>query len=326
MFSKTIKKRVCLTVAVVLTLFFVFNLFPIVKPVYMYAIANGLLPSSYPPSKWRSCPAWTNDGKYIAVSHRLPSESTRVKRITNKGAADVDVYELLGPRSHTYILDAKSFAMMPYPIPDALYAPTWSPNGRFLIGMPTFGSLLCFDRLDKRIYQTNEFKGFRLPLAFSPDSSAIAIAGIDRVQIRTPDLQKVIATLTSDQQLYVSIDWSPDGKQIAVASGRSDEQVTDSYFAIFDASSAKPILEKFSKEGFGKVGWSKTGDYFAFGNRDISVLDAKTLKEEEKARKELEKAEKNNPVNKVKKTLFDTLVRSASRELTRNIMGILKRK
>lgn len=260
-------------------LFFLFNLLPIVKPVYMYALANGLIPSSYPPSQWRSSPAWTKDGKYIAVSYPLRTDSTTVKKTTSKRGADVEVYELLGPRSKTYILDAKSFAMMPFPVPEALYAPMWSPNGRFLIGMPPFGSLLSFDRLDKKTYQTTEFRGFRMPLVFAPDSSAIAIAGLKGVEIRTPDLQKVVATLTSGSQLYVSIDWSPDGKQIAVASGRFDEQVTNSYFAIFDVSSAKPILEKFSKEGFGKVGWSKTGNYFAFGNGDISVLDATTLKE-----------------------------------------------
>lgn len=279
MFSKTIKKTIYLTVSAMVALFFLFNLLPIVKPVYMYALANGLIPSSYPPSQWRSSPAWTKDGKYIAVSYPLRTDSTTVKKTTSKRGADVEVYELLGPRSKTYILDAKSFAMMPFPVPEALYAPMWSPNGRFLIGMPPFGSLLSFDRLDKKTYQTTEFRGFRLPLVFAPDSSAVAIAGIDRVQIRTPNLQKVIATLTSDSQLYVSIDWSPDGKQIAVSSGRSDEQVTDSYFAIFDVLSTKPILEKFSKEGFGKVGWSKTGNYFAFGNKDISVLDAATLKE-----------------------------------------------
>lgn len=86
------------------------------------------------------------------------------------------------------------------------------------------------------------------------------------------------------------------------------------YRESFDRESAYEILtEKFEQDEQTK-------------QREAQIKEEeKTKKEEAKKQKEAEAQKKKNPINKATNTFFDSMARTVGRELTRSIMGILKK-
>lgn len=271
-------KRTRLLVLVIGATLYIANLWAPQKPQCMAVWAETYSPSSFPPTQWKSLPVWTEDSTMIAVSNRLPLNATKFEAVPSESTENKTVFKMIGPRSNTYILDAKTFNIIPNSIPDALYNPSWSPNGRYLTGTATFSGILSYEKMTGTIHQAQDLRELSLPMSWAPDSNSIAIARSNGIEIRTPDLQQVIKTYNTDLQLYQSIDWAPDGKTISFATGRFDNQTTDSIFGVIDADTFKSLLNKTSKEGFGKVSFSKTGKFLAYGDKAIRVLDTKTLK------------------------------------------------
>ncbi len=109
----------------------------------------------------------------------------------------------------------------------------WSPHGNHLALAGSDGSLNILDTSNPRdIRVINRYKNIparknKVLLAWSPDSSLIAVNAYKMVQVRIASTGEVASSLGSPESDSVTFGWSPDGLGIATASGDSSVQLWD---------------------------------------------------------------------------------------------------
>ncbi|HEX8229745.1 MAG TPA: WD40 repeat domain-containing protein [Chloroflexia bacterium] len=167
-----------------------------------------------------------------------------------------------------------------------LSAVAWSPDGRYL----ATGSNEPGDTL--RIWSTTNWQvvhsvnpardGLVKSLSWSPDSKYIAV-GIRDISLTTPTLRalasvydvagmQLVSSLTNQSGLVDSVDWSPDGRHVAVSLSRGAGGSILIWEALAGGSSGRV---KFVLEGHngpvGSVSWSPAGEEIASGSQDMTV-------------------------------------------------------
>ena len=140
----------------------------------------------------------------------------------------------------------------------------WSPQGNHLALAGSDGSLNILDASNPRdIKVVNRYNNIpasksKVLLAWSPDSSFIAVNAYRMVQVRTASTGKVASTVGSPESDSVTFGWSPDGLGIATASGDSRVQLWDQktgrLIADYDTEdeSSSPVTN---------LSWSSDGRY-----------------------------------------------------------------
>ena len=109
----------------------------------------------------------------------------------------------------------------------------WSPNGNYLALAGSDGSLNILDTSNPRdIRVLNTYKNIpanknKVLLAWSPDSSLIAVNARHMIQVRATVTGNVANSLGPPESDPVAMSWSPNGSGIATANGDSRVQLWD---------------------------------------------------------------------------------------------------
>ncbi len=150
--------------------------------------------------------------------------------------------------------------------PNALFAVSWSPDGRRIITGAGSGQVKVLDGFGRPI---NTYTGHNAPvtgLAWSPDSAQVASGSYDTtVQIWNPDTDATLRTYNQNVGPVNALSWSPNGTYIASSDYTHAVQVWDAYLL--------QTVQTYShhKDSVRTLAWSPNSLALASGSADYTV-------------------------------------------------------
>ena len=255
-----------------------------------------------PPAEWVWIPTWSPDGKAIAVNWPAPKRVALAaveEKATNTqvGAVFVETPPTLKPQKSkpqqyatidnigerkTILLNANNFERLPVNIPALLMSTSWSPNGKMLAGITLTGQSAIFDTTSGKIIMaiSADHTGPYPSISWSPDSQAIACTNRKSAEVYDVTNHKkrfVIPDLKGG--MHCSVAWSRQGDLVAACGALEASSATDAV-RIYNGRTGKLAFASNSKDGIRMSDWSKDKQWFAYCDKNVHILSAKTLQEE----------------------------------------------
>lgn len=215
--------------------------------------------------------AWSPDSKYI-----ISASNGAFSQVGKGKASQVYIWNARTGESNA-LLTISQYSVTPAPL-------AWSPNGK-MIALCEFPDaaennwISFWDTQTGKHLGTYQTRGFFNQLAWSPDSSRLAIAGSRDVEIcnastRRKILSYPISLPSGTSQSSKVVAWSPDGNTIASAVAKDGHSLQ-----FWNANTGEP-LHYFVGSKPDVAVWSPDGRMIATGNisKAPQVLDVNTGK------------------------------------------------
>lgn len=139
---------------------------------------------------------------------------------------------------------------------------SFSADGRWVVTADGDGFARVYDAGTGRLRSTTGFLLEPQAVSFSPDGKFVLVGGIDKtVSIVAPETGKVQRTLPKQPGLILSLDASPDGKQVAVLYGSAEHFFDINHLMLWNLDKGT-ILADFQKPGITIVGGTFVGDHY----------------------------------------------------------------
>ncbi len=257
---------------------------------------------SVPPAEWVWVPTWSPDGKSIAVNWPAPKkvalEAVSVPaKNSPPGPVFIETPPTIRPQKpkprrfafidnigerRTILLNASNFERLPVNIQALLMSVAWSPNGKMLAGITLTGQSAIFDTSSGKVIMaiSAATTGAYPDMSWSPDSQLIACANRESTavyNVTNKTKQFVFPDLKGGGDCSVA--WSQQGDLVAACGAQKENSTTDAV-RICNGRTGKLVFSSTSKEGIRMADWSKDKNWFAYSDKSIHILSAKTFKEE----------------------------------------------
>lgn len=140
---------------------------------------------------------------------------------------------------------------------------SFSADGRWLATADGDGIVRVYNANDGSLRGKTEVSLLELmAVAFSPDGKSLVAGGIDKtVSIIDPGTGKVLRTLPKQPGLILSLQVSPDGKQVAVVYGSAEHFLDVNQLMLWDLDKGT-IVADFQKRGITIVGGAFVADHY----------------------------------------------------------------
>ena len=253
-----------------------------------------------PPYEWTSTPAWSADGRFVAVTWPAPpivAADGTLTRVIGKSEKDsnMSVWPTqptisatakapVGIRTNfderkTLFLNASTYERLPISIPDELRDASWSPDGKMIAGYDcrlSKGSI--FEAANGKVILIipDDKPGFMSGFIWSPDSKRIAVAQGDGVHVWDVPGKKQAYSLPNLAGPCRSISWSPNGKAIAALGATYRESPTTA-IRLCAADTGRSLFSVNSQSGVGSAAWSSNGTYFAYSDKSVHILRSDSM-------------------------------------------------
>lgn len=219
---------------------------------------------------WSTYPVWSPDGKLVAVGW-----SAEVVTKNNDGSITTQFDENTFQKDRVLILDSANYrvkAFVPYDISGFGFSPDSNllvlsngtiyntVNGRMVFSLPSLDRVIdCIE--------------------WFPDSRRVAYALRERaIEVWDIHQKEKLLSIPNDWRMFESVALSPNAKYLSVTG--SDERRSDK-FAVYDLASKRMLIEGGDDRSY-SAAWSEEGNYFAFTDGDLHILDAEQLCESSK--------------------------------------------
>ncbi len=191
------------------------------------------------------------DGKKLAIGADLESDNLYVVKLR-----DLSKHYLKG---HT----------------QGVHSVAWSPNGRWIAAGSLDSTISVWDGKNFTLEKKFRENSFVYVVSWSPDSRYLAYGTASGrvVVISTRSWQPVFDTDLNRGSIY-SLDWSHDGRRLAVATGWPDNSLL-----IFNVASWKLVLEAMPHSStIWSISWSPGDDFIATASSDstLKIIDVRT--------------------------------------------------
>jgi WD40 repeat protein len=225
------------------------------------------------------------DGKLLAVAYEIVANEKDVLRIFDVDSWRVehefvvpDVFALaFSPDNRrlalsdivtvTQIWDVENSRMLadispPFGGSSSL---SFSGDGNWVATADGDGHVRVFDAATGKPQSTGtEFVLEPLAVTFSQDNKSLIAGGVDKtVSIIDTETGKVLRTLSKQPGLILSLDVSPDKKQVAAIYGSADHFLTVDHLMLLDVDRGTPVAD-FQKPGIKIIGGAFVGDHYQF--------------------------------------------------------------
>jgi WD40 repeat protein len=254
-----------------------------------------------PPEEWYSLPAWSNNGRSLAVTWPIQSRIDHKGFITEvaqkKGENWTGVMHTWGSSgelkkhpmtcsfdsSRTVLLNANTLERLPVSIPVRLFGLLWSPDDKLIVG--SFSRPVVYSTLtNEQVFQipVKRQSNWVKDLAWSPDSKMLASADIAGINVWSMLRGTKVFTMPDLLGKCDSLSWSPDGSLIAAIGGTDEEDDVCTDLRVYDWKKKKVAFKLSATGGFSSAAWSNSAyrkNYFAFADTALHLMSSDLSKE-----------------------------------------------
>ncbi|MBS2008933.1 MAG: WD40 repeat domain-containing protein [Cyanobacteria bacterium SZAS TMP-1] len=228
-----------------------------------------------PPSEWINFPAWSPDGKLVAVTWPAPKKVL----LDTASGKPAEGFEANFEKQQSFILDGATFQKLPGRIPP-MSRLLWSPDKALIAGHGLFMQPWCvFDVASGKLLVA--LPGDLIPLPeksprWSPDSKHIVT--LKGSEVATIDIAGDCKprSLSELAHAHATPVWSPDGTKLAALVNQGGDHWT---MKICDSESGKTLHSLRITGNPGTIAWSKTGNWLAYNDTCLHVLNSSTMLE-----------------------------------------------
>jgi WD40 repeat protein len=144
------------------------------------------------------------------------------------------------------------------------WALSFSPDGRWIVTADGDAIARVYDAGSGKLRSRTEFLLEPMAAAFSPDGKSVIVGDNDKtISIIDPESGNVLRRLPKQPGLILSLDVSPDGKQVAVIYGDANHFMVVKHLMLWDVDS-ETVLADFQKLGITILGGAFLGDHYQF--------------------------------------------------------------
>lgn len=251
-----------------------------------------LADGSHPPAGVEFSP----DGRYLAVTFELVPNEKGVLRIFDVDSWKME-HEFIVPDAFalafspdnrrlalsgmvTQAWDVESSKMLadispPFGGSSGL---SFSPDGRWIVTADGDACARIYDAGSGKLRSRTEFLLEPMAAAFSPDGKSVIVGDNDKtISIIDPESGNILRRLPKQPGLILSLDVSPDGKQVAVIYGDANHFLTVDHLMLWDVDTGT-VLANFQKQGITVLGGTFVGDHYQFAAVSANQLGVWSLR------------------------------------------------